>query len=175
MSAAPLPSTSRSSNDAVESLRRPLRLPAVAPGERCPVTLSRHQPDPALGFVRGAGPAGPVGITADGSLGYVAPGANSAFTDKSWGGNKVLWAVDSAVTGRVLVRGRQLDGQHEVRFEDPAVAELVLVPKPPITPGGWRDYPGFTRLRAPGCYAYQVDAPSGTTVIVFRAVGPMLD
>ncbi len=52
------------------------------------------------------------------------------------------------------------------------MAELLLAPEPPVTAGGWRGYPGYTRLQAPGCYAYQVDAPSGSTVIVFRAEGP---
>lgn len=47
-------------------------------------------------------------------------------------------------------------------------------PKDPSTPGGWRDYPGYTRLRAPACYGYQVDTTVGTSLIIFRAVGPNL-
>jgi hypothetical protein len=86
----------------------------------------------------------------------------------------VLWAVDGKVPGPVLVRGRQLDGSHLVGFDDPASLELVLQPGEAVPSGGWRDYPSYTRLRAPGCYAYQVDAPSGSTVIVFRAVGPVV-
>lgn len=136
--------------------------------------MSRHQPDPALGTIQGTGPAGPIGLSARGVLGYVSPAGGDAFTDKSWGGMKILWAVDSVVNGTVLVRGRQLDGPHDLRFNDPAAAELLLAPKPPITPGGWRDYPSYTRLQAPGCYAYQIDAPSGSTVIVFRAEGPIV-
>jgi len=155
-------------------LRRPLQLPTVGKGRPCPVTLAQHQPDPALGLVLGNGPAGPIGLSPAGVLQYVGPAEGNAFTDKSWGGQKVLWAVNSAVDGTVLVRGRQLDGAHVVRFNDPAVAQMLLPPKPPITAGGWRDYPSFTRLQAPGCYAYQVDTPAGTTVIIFRAQGPDL-
>jgi len=125
-----------------------------------------------LGVIRGTGPAGPVGLSAAGVLHYIGPAASNAFIDKSWGGAKVLWAVDSAVNGTVLVRGRQLDGTHALRFNDPAVDELLLAPEAPASPGGWRDYPGYTRLRAPGCYGYQVDAPSGTTIIIFQAEGP---
>ena len=33
----------------------------------------------------------------------------------------------------------------------------------------WRQFPSFTRLKAPGCYAYQVDGDGFQTVIVFRA------
>lgn len=156
------------------TLRRPLQLPTVDKGRPCPVTLAQHQPDPALGLVQGNGPGGPVGLSKAGVLQYVSPAEGTAFSDKSWGGQKVLWAVNSAVDGPVLVRGGQLDGAHEVRFNDPAVAEMLLPPKPPITAGGWRDYPSYTRLRAPGCYAYQVDTPTGTTVIIFRAEGPNL-
>jgi hypothetical protein len=38
--------------------------------------------------------------------------------------------------------------------------------------GGWRDTPSFTRLRSPGCYAYQIDTADGTWSIVFTARGP---
>lgn len=161
-----------SPGDSLATLHRRLRLPTLRPGQPCPVTLARHRPDPALGEIQGNGPAGPVGLSAAGVLHYDDPAGANAFTDKSWGGAKVLWAVDNAVNGTVLVRGRQLDGTHELRFNDPAVDELLLAPKPPASPRGWRDYPSYTRLRAPGCYGYQVDAPSSTTVIVFRAEGP---
>lgn len=152
-----------------DGLRRPLDLPDLRAGDECPVTRTQQRPDPGLGFVQGEGSAGPVGIPADGVLGYIGPGT---WVDQSWGGQKVLWAVDPAVTGDVVVRGRQLDGPHEVQFDDPAVPELVLSPDEDALPGGWRDYPSFTRLRAPGCYAYQVDTESDTIVIVFRAEGP---
>jgi hypothetical protein len=164
--------TSTGSNVSVAALHRPLQLPTVRPGQPCPVTLSRHQPDPDLGVVQGTGPAGPIGLSAAGVMKYLGPAESNAITDKSWGAYKVLWAVDSAVNGPVLVRGRQLDGPHGLRFNDPAVAEMLLAGTKNALPGGWRDYPGYTRLQAPGCYAYQVDAPSSSTVIIFRAEGP---
>ncbi len=103
-----------------------------------------------MGLVQGTGPAGPIGLSAAGALQYVSadagPGPSSVFTNKSWGGAKVLWAVDSAVDGPVLVRGRQLDGPHELRFNEPTLTELLLAPTPPITPHGWRGYPGYTRF-----------------------------
>ena len=156
------------------ALHRPVRLPTISPGDPCPVTLSWHQPDKGLGIVQGTGWAGPVGLSASGVLNYADPTTANALTDRSWGAAKVLWAVDSAIEGPVLVRGGQLDGTHSLRFNDPPVHELLLLPKPPVTPGGWRDYPGFTRVRAPGCYAYQVDAASGSAIIVFLAKGPHL-
>jgi hypothetical protein len=139
------------------------------------VTTTNHKPDPGIGLVWGNGPAGPVGLGAGAILRYVGPDASNAWTDLRWGGEKVLWAVDPGVSSPVLVRGRQLDGPREVRFEDPATPELVLSPGDGhAQPGGWRGYPSYTRLRAPGCYAYQVDTTEGTTSIVFCAVGPVV-
>lgn len=147
----------------------------IRAGGRCPFTTAQHRPDPALGVVRGVGPAGPVGLSIRGVLDYIGPGVRVDWVDQSWGGAKTLWAVNSDVQGSVLIRGRQLDGPHEVRFNDPAVKELALTPKTGAFPGGWRDYPSFTRIRTPGCYAYQVDTASGTAVVVvFRAKGPQV-
>ena len=172
-SSTSIPVRPSTASGSVAVVHHPLHLPTIRPGQRCPVTLSRRQPDPALGIVQGLGPAGPVGLSAHGVLHYGAPNPDR-FVDRSWGGQKVLWAVDNSVDGAVLVRGRQLDGPHRLGFNDPALPELVLEPKPVSHPGGWRDYPSYTRLRAPGCYAYQVDTPSRSFVIVFRADGPSL-
>ena len=163
--------TSTASPASVAALHRPLLLPTIRSGQPCPVTLSRHQPDPASGLIQGTGPAGPIGLDAAGILQYEGP-TSTGFADKSWGGAKVLWAVDSAVSGPVLVRGRQLNGPHGLRFNDPAVTEMLLAANKDALPGGWRDYPGYTRLQAPGCYAYQVDTQAGSSLIVFRAEGP---
>jgi hypothetical protein len=110
---------------------------------------------------------GPAGIDRAGNLGYA---FSPDLTDPSWGVAKVLWAVDGTLDGPALVRGRRLDGPDEIRFQDPAVPEIVL------SGNGqgdlWRDYPGYTRLRAPGCYAHQIDTRSQSFTIVFNAVGP---
>jgi hypothetical protein len=160
--------------------RRPLRLPKVAHGGRCPVTTVVSQPTPGLGPMLGTGPARPVG-RADGVLSYVAPPrpgdpnyALNGFAGSKWGGQKVLWAVAPEVTTEVLVRGRQLDGSGGVRFGpaiDPDPELLLPAPSPSDSrvAGGWRDFPGYTRLQHPGCYAYQVDTPSTSNVIVFHA------
>jgi hypothetical protein len=34
--------------------------------------------------------------------------------------------------------------------------------------GGWREFPYFTFVRSPGCYAWQVDGLSFSEVIVVR-------
>jgi hypothetical protein len=73
----------------------------------------------------------------------------------------------------VLIRGHQIDGDGELRFGqsvDPD-AELVLHgPGASQGPGtdrsGWRGFPSTTRVRHPGCYAYQIDSTSTSTIVV---------
>jgi hypothetical protein len=106
----------------------------------------------------------------------VYPGKRSSRSGREEGGwyyAKVLWAATPDYAGPILVRGRQLDGPHEVRFErgaDPP-AELRLADGG-ITVGapGLRNWPSYTRVRAPGCYAYQVDGQDFSEVMVFQAV-----
>jgi hypothetical protein len=97
---------------------------------------------------------------------------NTLFGGSDWGGQKVLWVVDPSYHGSVLIRGRRLDGTEPVRFDggrEPA-RQLRLLPPPGNTTGGWANYPSYTRLRAAGCYGYQIDGSSFSKVIVFRAV-----
>jgi hypothetical protein len=35
--------------------------------------------------------------------------------------------------------------------------------------GGWRNFPSYTRLESPGCYAYEVKGDGFSYVIVFLA------
>ena len=87
-----------------------------------------------------------------------------------WSGNKVLW-IANRYRGPVLIRGVQLDGLNELRFglgHIPA-REMRLSSVGGSSAGGWQNRPSTTRLRAPGCYAWQVDGTTFSRVIVFRA------
>jgi len=161
-------------------------------GGLCPVSTEWAQPSDDLGKMLGTGPARPVGLRRDGTLDYVSPQESNVWPPGStpWGGNKVLWAVGPHVTSAVLVRGRQLDGQDEVRFGMNVIPDAeLLLPAPkdhghyrrvggriPAAgdrlAGGWRGFPSETRLLHPGCYAYQIDTRSRSEVIVFKAVPP---
>jgi hypothetical protein len=150
----------------------PLRLPTLAAGQSCPVSSPR-QLSPAFAPGLGTGPAYPVGIP-NGVLRFEYPptAKNTVFGGSDWGGQKVLWVVDPSYHGPVLIRGRRLDGDESVRFDrgrEPA-QQLRLPPAPGNTTGGWANYPSYTRLRAAGCYGYQIDGTSFSKVIVFRAV-----
>jgi hypothetical protein len=160
--------------DPYAALRRPWAHPRVAAGAACPVTTELSRPDPGLAPLLGTAPARPAGLDAGAVLNYGAPDQRTVWVDRTWGGQKVLWAVNPTVTGPVLIRGRQLDGPGELAFEDPALPELVLNTgtyegQPGVV---WRAYPSYTRVRVPGCYAYQIDTAAGTWTVVFIARGP---
>jgi hypothetical protein len=150
------------------ALRRPLRLPTVAPGGACPV----NGLDTSFDFARygvasgiGPGPVWPIGLGQPGSVlrFQYPPPANTQFAGSEWGGNKVLWFVSPTVTGPVLVRGGRLDAAGEVRFGPDRVPSTELRLTSTL------DHPSTSRVRASGCYAYQVDGLSFSYPIAFRA------
>ena len=82
-----------------------------------------------------------------------------------------MWVASSAYGGPILIRGRQVGGSGAVGFGSGHVPfdELQLKDSAAPTSGGSRQWPTFTRVRGRGCYAYQVDGTSFSSVIVFRA------
>jgi len=159
---------------AIDALRaRSVELPSLAAGRPCPATRLWTSPSADLGPLTGDGPARAALANVDGAATLtIAPAAN--FGSAEWGGNKVLWALDATSPGPALIRGHQLDGPNEVRFDEGAEpsAELILDPVERATSleGGWIDFPASMRVRAAGCYGLQVDTGSGTTALIFEAV-----
>jgi hypothetical protein len=162
---------------------RPLHLPALDPGAACPVTPARAF-SPEFGVGQGSGDVYALGPgAAQGLLRYAGPTSfGSSRTD--WGGARVIWAISLDYGGPVLIRGSQLDGPNPLRFnggsaEPGHLADLgaaALLPDLTLTPAfgedgiPWSGAQTDTRLRAPGCYAYQVDGVGFSEVIVFEAV-----
>ena len=73
----------------------------------------------------------------------------------------------------MLIRGRQLDGPHKAVMS----GDGGFVVDPQLGPGdtlnglnGWREWPGATWLRTPGCYGWQIDGTNFSHIIVFEAV-----
>ena len=154
------------------ALRRPLRIPRVDASAPCPVAQG-HTVSPSFGVALGVGPVYPVGLGESATLPFVYPvRPDQVWYPSEWSGNKVLWVGAPTYRGPVLIRGRQLDGPNLVRFENGTLppAELRLDPLGGSAPGGWQHRPTYTRVRAPGCYAYQVDGTTFSRVVVFRAV-----
>lgn len=159
-------------------LRRPLHLPHLAVGATCP-TSPEKRVSSDFGIAQGNGPAyatiGTEAITSPAIFHYADAQHfdNGNANNQGWGGQKVLWFVNPSYQGMLLVRGQQIDGSHEMRFsggfgDQPLSQQLAL----DTTLGGspWPNTASYTRLQAPGCYAYQVDGANFSDVIIFQAV-----
>lgn len=136
------------------ALRRPLHLPHMSAGPMCPVSA-------------GTGPVRPLG-----SLRLPV----AAFIGSAWRAGRVTWTSSGSYSGPVLIRGRRLGGSGAVGFGEGRTPydELQLLASgsdAPPAPGGARAWLSFTRVRSPGCFAYQVDGTSFSSVIVFEASG----
>lgn len=154
-----------------EHLRRPLHFPAPTPESLCPTTTSKPV-SRGFGDAAGSGPVYPVGIGTDGVLRPAGPRRQA----------KVLWVAAPDYRGPVLIRGRQLDGATAVQFQQGIDGELVDEFRfGPLGSDaadrvcadcepGWRNWPSYTVILAPGCYAYQIDGETFSEVVVFRVV-----
>jgi hypothetical protein len=156
---------------------RVLRPPPLGPKGSCLAARPRRV-SASFGPASGPGPVYPVGMDATGRLMAQTDLPRSRSPSAAFVAYiKVLWIVDNtAYTGPVLIRGISLDGRDPVRFDDgpdPADA-MQFPPRMPVMTGsdpGWFDRPSYTRLRAEGCYAWQVDGLEFSYTVVFQAVG----
>jgi len=167
------PLSAAAPQDVWKKLHRPLHLPLIDAGAPCPVSPKSHVDLGAEGveLLPGPGPAYPnlggTGMT----LEFQWP-PQGEFYGTGWSGNKVLWWVAGTYHGPVLIRGRQLDGKERLRFErgSPPPLELRILAGAGYAPWkGARDRPSYTRVRAEGCYGYQIDGTTFSRVIVFQA------
>jgi hypothetical protein len=153
-----------------DGLRRPLQLPELSGNEPCPVERP-HTVNPEFSPALGTGPVYPILTPEQHVLSFqYPPSKKSPFAGSEWGGAKVLWVGRPSYRGPVLVRGGQIDGSNPLGFEGGKVPFGELQLHDPPGPGGWADWPTYTRVRAPGCYAYQIDGTTFSRIVVFRAV-----
>jgi hypothetical protein len=154
-----------------DPLARPLDLPKLAAGAPCPRARSQVV-DPAFGAALGPGPAYPV-MGANARLGFIYPAVEGQeWYPSDWSGQKVLWVVDPAYDGPVLIRGRRIDAPGRLGFgrgTTPDWSMRIGGHASDNPTGGWRNYPSYTRLQDSGCYAYQVDGRDFSYTIVFLA------
>jgi hypothetical protein len=129
-------------------LDRPLRLPRVLRGAKCPTSrVSRAAPD--AGATLGRGPAYPV------------------LMDVHAGANKTLWAVRPSYRGPLLIRGGELDGHGVLRFWPGRLRRLWWRGLWREERRQWRYGATATLVPSPGCYAFQVDGTTFSRRIVF--------
>jgi hypothetical protein len=151
-------------------LARPLALPSVPAGAPCPVSAGHPITTSAFGgLALGEGPARPLAAARDVDA---ARGIPLDAPYQGWLSFKTLWFTDPSYQGPVRIRGPRIDAPGEIAFgEGPDQAELIIPPGPTVNGrDGYREAPGGTYVRAPRCYAWQVDGVGFSPVIVFRAI-----
>ncbi len=165
------PTTSPSGTDTSASIpHRPLHLPTIA--GRCPVSPA-VRPTRDFSSSLGVGPLYPA-VPPPGTL-PVVPVNGTTLEGQAPKGTfvqKVLWFAPPSFEGRVLVRGAEVGGSHHVWFSWNGHVSRSLwlsASSGGSAPGGWRNWPSGTIVgSAAGCYAFQIDGPTFSRVIVFR-------
>lgn len=157
-------------------LQRPLRIPSLSPESACPAATpsgtigDRGGVDIPGAPAFGPGPAFPAGLTPESGSAVLwltwRPTDGVSYT--GWWGTKVLWTIPRYY-GAVRIRGGPLDSANALGFDlGPNFTRRVL-PELRLT-GPMDDVrPAATFVRAPGCYAYQIDTFRSSYLIVFEA------
>lgn len=147
-------------------------MPRSAPSSRVLPKVCRtsplSRPTQRLGPMIGFGPARPVGVDATGEVKFVAPAPDNAYAGSRWGGNKVLWAVAPGTVGKITVRGYEVGGSGKLGFGPERTPWPSMTLTANIDSLNWRDFPGVTRARQSGCYAFEVTSRTGVYTIRFR-------
>lgn len=160
------PTTATSAAGPWAALRRPLA-PSPPPDGGCPTSpgaiVSEH-----FGPGLGPGPVYPaVGLVGPLSLAGLSPGEAGLFP------LKILWVAAPQYQGPALVRAQRLDGPGVARFADGSDGdgaapqpEMRLLDSALSPTDGWRQWPSYTFVGGPGCYAYQVDGNDFSYTVV---------
>lgn len=149
-------------------LVRPLHFPADH-GSNCRASPGGYVATPDFGSMAvGTGPVR-VAINNAGSPRrgfYTAPAGD-------WLAIKTHFFSSPSYTGPFLVRAERLDrpGPIELGATPTHGGPLVVPPGAYAASAGWREVPYFTFVRTPGCYAWQVDGLTFSTVIVVHLLG----
>jgi hypothetical protein len=127
----------------------------------------RHPKVRAVAFARGDGPVY-VGLGTGGEVRY----REDTQEHEGWYYYKTLWAVAPRYEGQVNVTGHQLDGPNQLMFGTGPFpgTKLKALEMPPDSSGGWRYGPSATLIRAPGCYAFEIEGEGFRQVVTFVAV-----
>lgn len=185
LTAVAAPSAQRQANarSQWDTLRRPLHLPKLRPGERCPTSRVRPFAPPVDDVLVGSGPAYLLIGSSTSAVGAVGFDIGLSWRDSAgWRGTKTPWEIKSSYRGRILIRGSRIDRAGSVRFGDPPVPngahegarELHWGAGVDHDPGArYRGLAAGTLFRSPGCYAFQADGASFSAVVVVAVTDRM--
>lgn len=155
------------------SLRQPVQFPQIRPGEKCPTTRGRPIKTPDFtGIALGDGP---VRVIVDSTPGGAREGHARLLRNTSapgWLGFKTLWFSMPSYQGPFVIRAKRLDGSGPTAMgEAPRVAPLVIPPGVTMNSGGgYREAPGGTWVKRPGCYGWYVEGLGFKEFIAVQAV-----
>ena len=167
---------------------RPFHIPSVHSGASCPKTtrgLHAQQIRQISSVLRSTGPrialgSGPVYPFFFFGGAFYRPnktsGKGSAIRPANhpgaWDSIKTLWIAPRSFEGRVLVRGRQINGLHRLRFGAGNRSGLPFLrlsrDDAAVQRDGSSHWTGGTWVSAPGCYALQLDDSHASKTIVIE-------
>lgn len=153
------------------ALKRPLHFPVLRPGQRCPTSVGGPvKTEDFSGVTLGNGPVR-VLLVDTGDVRHGAADLIKPTSSPPWLALKTLWISAPAYQGPFVIRAKRLGRPGPVALGGPpAAAPLVVPPGPTLNgAGGWREAPSGLWVRAPGCYAWQVDGLTFSETIVVRA------
>ena len=167
---------------------RPFHIPSVDPGAPCPKTTRGlhaqeiHRISSVLGptglrIALGSGPVYPFFFFGGAFYRPSKPsGEGSAIRPANqpgaWDSIKTLWIAPRSFEGRVLVRGRQINGLHLLRFGAGNRSGLPFLRlswgDAAVQRDGSSHWTGGTWVSAPGCFALQLDYSHASKTIVIE-------
>ncbi|MEA2508240.1 MAG: hypothetical protein QOG21_322, partial [Actinomycetota bacterium] len=155
--------------DAPAGLVRPLHFPSIAGGP-CPASHGDQLSNPIGGSM--ALGAGPVRVGID-NAGDPRKGTVHPAGYQGWLALKTHFVSLPSYRGPFLVRARRLDRPGPIALgPTPTQAGPLVVPAGAAAnaAAGWREFPYFTFVRSPGCYAWQIDGLTFSDIVVVHVL-----
>ncbi len=161
----------------VPLLSRPLHFPALGPGGSCPASRGVTVSNSYFGGI--AFGSGPVRVLLADS-GDIRHGRVdlSPSQVRGWSALQTLWFAVPGYNGPFLVRAERIGQRGPIEVQpgsmglEPGSGPLLVPAGPTInTAHGYRTVPGSSWVKSGGCYAWQVDGPNFSEVIVVEALG----
>jgi hypothetical protein len=149
--------------------RQPLHLPVIPRGGLCPVSrLSGLPPNHLIPRPSWSDWSGTTPVFVQG-LFHVHYTRSAAGVSGGWYPWKALWFASPSYHGPILIRGKQLDGPHGIRFNGKIATDPAQTDLHHDVPGQRRVWASILFFRAPGCYGVQVNGLGFSEVVVFQA------